>query len=67
VSGRDARGEAGEVARVREPAAYAVATANDPALWAWRSIWRREEQKIALALMVAFKVMMFDVVVQRPS
>jgi hypothetical protein len=30
-------------------------------------IWRREEEKIALALMVAFKVMMFDVVVQRPS
>jgi hypothetical protein len=47
-------------------AAEPVVTANGPALGAWRSIWRWEEEKIALALMVAFKVMMFDVLAQRP-
>jgi len=48
-----------------EQAAESVATANDPAFR--RYVWGREEEKIALTLMVAFKMMMIDVLVQCPA
>jgi hypothetical protein len=48
-----------------EQAAESVAAANGPALR--RYVWRREEEKIALTLVVPFKMMMIDVLVQRPA
>jgi hypothetical protein len=42
-----------------EQAAESVATANSPALW--RHVWRREEESIALTLVVPFTMMMIDV------
>jgi hypothetical protein len=36
-------------------------------LGAQRFFWEREEEGIALTLMVAFKMMMVDVLGQRPS
>ena len=47
-------------------AAESVATANGPALWTQRYVWRREEEKVALTLVVPFK-MMIDVLVHRPA
>ena len=48
-------------------AAESVATANGRALGICRYVRRREEEKVALTLVVAFKMMMFDVFVQRPA
>jgi hypothetical protein len=48
-------------------AAESVAAANLPALGTQRCVWRREEEKVALTLVVSFKMMMFDVFVQRPA
>jgi hypothetical protein len=42
-----------------EQAAESVATANGPGLRL--HVWRREEEKIALTLVVAFTMMMIDV------
>jgi hypothetical protein len=42
-----------------EQAPQAIATVNGPALR--RYVHRREEEKIAFALVVAFKMMMIDV------
>ena len=41
-----------------EQAAESVATANGPGLR--RHVWRREEEKIALTLVVPFTMMMVD-------
>jgi hypothetical protein len=48
-----------------ERAAQAIATVNGPALR--RYFRRREEEKITFALVVAFKMMMFNVLSQRAS
>jgi hypothetical protein len=48
-----------------EQAAEPVSTANGFALREW--VWRGEEEKIALTLVVPFKMMMIDVFVQRPA
>ena len=48
-----------------EQAAKPVATPNGPAVR--RNVWRREEEKIALTLVVPFKMMMIDVLVQHPA
>src|SRR5262249_26475508 len=48
-------------------AAESVVTANGPALWTQRYVWRREEEKVALTLVIPLKMMMFDVFVQRPA
>ena len=48
-------------------AAESVAAANGPALWAQRYVWRREEEKVALTLVVPFKMMMFDAFVQHAA
>jgi hypothetical protein len=48
-----------------EQAAESVATANGPALR--RYVWGREEEKIALTLVVPFRMMMIDVFVQHPA
>jgi hypothetical protein len=45
-----------------EQAAQAIATVDVPALR--RYVHRRKEEKIAFALVVAFKMMMFDVLSQ---
>ena len=50
-----------------EQAAESVATADGTALGTWRYAWRREEDKVALTLVVPFKMMMIDVFVQRPA
>ena len=48
-------------------AAESVAAANGPAVRTHRYVGRRAEEKVALALVVPFKMMMFDVFVQRPA
>ena len=48
-----------------EQAPQAIATVNGPAFR--RYIHRREEQKIAFALVVPFKMMMFDILSQRAA
>ncbi len=48
-------------------AAESVAIANGPALGTERYVWRREEEKVALTLVVPFKMMLFDVFVQGPA
>jgi len=48
-----------------EQAAEPVLTANGFAFREW--VWRGEEEKIALTLVVPFKMMMIDVFVQRPA
>ena len=48
-------------------AAESVAAANRPAFGTRRYVGRREEEKVALTLVVPFKMMMFDVFVQRPA
>jgi hypothetical protein len=48
-------------------AAESVATANGPVLGTQRYVWRRKEEKVALTLVVPFKMMMIDVVGQRQS
>jgi hypothetical protein len=48
-------------------AAESVAAANGPAFGNQRYIGRREEEEVALTLVVPFKMMMFDVFVQRPA
>ena len=48
-----------------EQAAESIATANGPALR--RYVWRREEEKIALTLMVAFAMIVLDEFAQPPS
>jgi hypothetical protein len=48
-------------------AAESVATANGPALGTQRYVRGREEEKVALTLVVPFKMMMLDVFVQRPA
>jgi hypothetical protein len=45
-----------------EQAAQSIATVNGPALR--RYVHRRKEEKITFALVVAFKMMMFDVLSQ---
>ena len=46
-------------------AAESFATAHDgPDLGVWRCVWRREEEKIAFALEVPFKMIMIDVLSQ---
>ena len=50
-----------------EQAAESVATADGTALGTWRYAWRREEDKVALTLVVPFKMMMIDVFGQRPA
>jgi hypothetical protein len=50
-----------------QQAAESVATANGPALGTQRYVGRREEEKVAPTLVVPFKMMMFDVFVQRPA
>ena len=44
-------------------AAESVTTANGPAPGIWRYVWGREEEKVALTLVVPFKMMMIDVFV----
>jgi hypothetical protein len=56
---KESSGSGIELKQAAEP----VATAYVPAFGVQRCIWRTEEKKIALTLMVAFKVMIFDVVV----
>jgi hypothetical protein len=48
-----------------EQTAESVATANGPALR--RYVWRREEEKIALTLVVPFRMVMIDVLDQRAA
>src|ERR1017187_4247835 len=48
-----------------EQAPQAIATVNGPAFR--RYIHRREEQKIAFALVVPFKMVMFDILSQRAA
>ena len=48
-----------------EQTAQSVATVNGPEFR--RYIYRREEEKIAFALVVALKMMMFDVLSQRAA
>ena len=48
-----------------EQAAQAIATVNGPAFR--RFVRRREEEKIAFALVVSFKMMMIDVFSQCPA
>jgi hypothetical protein len=45
----------------------AFAAADGPATGCYRYIRRREEEKIALALMVSFGMIMIDERAQRPS
>ena len=56
---KESSGSGIELKQAAEP----VATAYVPAFEVQRCIWGTEEKKIALTLMVAFKVMIFDVVV----
>ena len=48
-----------------EQAAESVATANGPALRPY--VWRREEEKVALTLVVPFRMMMIDVLDPRAA
>jgi hypothetical protein len=48
-------------------AAESVAAVNGPVFVSQRYVGRREEEKVALSLVVPFKMMMFDVFVQRPA
>ena len=48
-------------------AAESVAAANVPAFGTRRYVGRREEEKVALTLVVSLKMMMIDVFVQRPA
>ncbi len=48
-------------------AAESVATANRLVLGIQRYVRGREEEKVALTLVVPFKMMMLDVFVQRPA
>ena len=48
-------------------AAESVATANFLAPGTQRYIGRREEESVAFTLVVPFKMVMFDVFVQRPT
>ena len=48
-------------------AVKSVATANGPALGTHPYVRGREEEKVALTLVVPFKMMMLDVFVQRPA
>ena len=50
-----------------EQAAESVATADGTALGTERYAWGREEDKVALTLVVPFQMMMIDVFVQRPA
>ena len=54
-----------DLGRELEQAAQAIATVNGPALR--RYVHRREEEKITFALVVAFKMMMFNVLSQRSA
>jgi hypothetical protein len=48
-------------------AAEPVATANRPVFLSQRYVGRREEEEVAFALVVPFKMMVFDVFVQCPA
>ena len=48
-----------------EQATESIAAVNSSALG--RCVWRREEEEIALTLVVPFKMMMIDVLIQRPA
>ena len=59
--------ESGDSGIELKQAAESVATANGPALGTQRYVRGREEEKVSLALVVSFKMMMVDVFVQRPA
>jgi hypothetical protein len=48
-------------------AAESVAAANGRAFGTRRYVGRREEEKVALTLVVPVKMMRFDIFVQRPA
>ena len=49
-------------------AAESFATAHDgPDLGVWRCVWRREEEKIAFTLMIAFAMIVLYEFAQRQS
>jgi hypothetical protein len=48
-------------------AAESVAAANGLAFGTQRYVGRREEEKVALTLVIPLMMMMFDVFVQRPA
>jgi hypothetical protein len=50
-----------------EQAAESAATAHGPALGNRHYVWRREQQKVPLALVVTFKMVMIDEFVQRSA
>jgi hypothetical protein len=58
--------ESGDSVELKQ-AAESVAAANDPVLGTQRYVGRREEEEVALTLVVPFKMVMFDVFIQRPA